>query len=207
MKKQKAFLWLTETLALTSGMRKLSVCECMLWPSPVQWKSQRHSGPRPLLHLPLTRMKAIASGWVITGPWVTSPRSQYKSSLQPPSLRERMYAVKAWQTCCGSGNARRCQVSAAVQVNAASLCDADEDAISLPLSLKTDCTLGDRAMLRQFRGIVFVERLDGRQMLVCANKVWPPATNFSSGRLFLKGQFVQKWKVSSFTQPYVVPNH
>ncbi len=164
MKKQKAFLWLTETLALTSGMRKLSVCECMLWPSPVQWKSQRHSGPRPLLHLPLTRMKAIASGWVITGPWVTSPRSQYKSSLQPPSLRERMYAVKAWQTCCGSGNARRCQVSAAVQVNAASLCDADEDAISLPLSLKTDCTLGDRAMLRQFRGIVFFERLDGRQM-------------------------------------------
>lgn len=59
-----------------------------------------------------------------------------------------MYADKTGQTRCDGGNARRRQVCAAVQVNAASLCDADEDAISLPLSLKTDCTLGDRAALR-----------------------------------------------------------
>lgn len=60
--------------------------------------------------LPLTEMKAITSGWVITGPRVISLRSQYKSSRQPPSLRERRYTVNAWQTSCGSGNARRRQV-------------------------------------------------------------------------------------------------
>lgn len=141
MKQQKGILWLTETLALLSGKRKLPGCECMLWPSSEQRESQRHSGPRPLLHLPLTGMKAITSGWVITGPWVTPPKRWYKSSRQPSSLREGCMQSKPGRHHAAAempGDVKcACRVTA-VQVNAASLCDADEDAISLPLSLKTD---------------------------------------------------------------------
>lgn len=197
MKQQKGILWLTETLALLSGKRKLSGCECMLWPSPEQRESQRHSGPRLLLRLPLTGMKAITSGWVITGPWVTSPKRWYKSSRQPSSLRERMYAVKAWQTSCGGGNARRSQVC--VQGNSSS------GECSFPLWCRWGCNQPafisedrlysgrHRAALHQFRGIVFVECFDGRQMFnsVCKQGLTSckntTVTNFSSGGLILDG--------------------
>lgn len=65
-----------------------------------------------------------------------------------------------------------CRVTA-VQVNAASFCDADEDAISLPLSLKTDCTLEDTEQRRASSEELCLSNalMEGRCLIVCANKV------------------------------------
>ncbi len=62
---------------------------------------------------------------------------------------------------------------AALQVNAASLCDADEDTISLPLSLKTDCTLGDTEQRCASSEELCLSNalMEGRCLIVCANKV------------------------------------
>lgn len=180
MKQQKGILWLTETLALLSGKRKLPGCECMLWPSSEQRESQRHSGPRPLLHLPLTGMKAITSGWVITGPWVTPPKEMVQvkpSALQP---ERRMYAVKAWQTSCGGGNARRRQVC--VQGNSSS------GECGFPLWCRWGCnqpafisedrqTLGDTEQhcTSSEELCLWNALMESRCLIVCANKVWPAA--------------------------------
>lgn len=97
--------------------------ECMLWPRPVRSESQRLSGPSPPLWLPLTGMKAITSGWVIRLPRVTSPRSRYKSSRQPPAweredVRSQSLAdIIRWWKCQETSSV--CRVTA-VQVNAGS---------------------------------------------------------------------------------------
>lgn len=194
MKQQKGILWLTETLALLSGKRKLPGCECMLWPSSEQRESQRHSGPRPLLHLPLTGMKAITSGWVITGPWVTPPKRWYKSSRQPSSLREGCMQSKPGRHHAAAempGDVKcACRVTA-VQVNAAPfVMQMRMQSACLYLWRQTDSGR-HRAALHQFRGIVFVECFDGKQMfnslckqgLTCCKNT----TVTSSGGLILEG--------------------
>jgi len=86
----------------------------------------------------------------------------------------------------------------AVQVNAASLCDADEDAISLPLSLQTDCTLGDTEQHCTSSEELCLSNalMEGRCLIVCEHGLTSckntTVTNFSSGGLFLKGKLNQE---------------